>query len=74
MKKANAAAEEYREPLETNVFKSPLPCNERMYVATNTAHQATYYLSLTHSLSSHGHTASSGSTPGTARLIAIAMS
>ena len=42
MKKANAAAEEYREPLETKVFKSPLPCNERMYVATNTAHQATY--------------------------------
>jgi len=42
MKKANATAEEYREPLETKVFKSPLPCNERMYVATNTAHQATY--------------------------------
>jgi hypothetical protein len=42
MKKANAAAEAYREPLETKVFKSPLPCNERMYVATYTAHQATY--------------------------------
>ena len=28
MKKANATAEEYREPLETKVFKLPLPCNE----------------------------------------------
>ena len=42
MKKANAAAKEYREPRETKVFKLPLPCNERMYVASNTAHQVTY--------------------------------
>ena len=53
MKKANAAAEEYREPVETKVFKSPLPCNEHMYVATKTASGHLLIVSNSNSLSSH---------------------